>query len=244
MKKHLLTLAFAGITAALSAQSNFTISDPSMTNVTGTTVSLWIDQNLQDAHHYTITNTSPNSINVKVRRTIIQLNTPNAVTSFCTDINCYSPAQNMSIQFPVAGSGGHFDLTADYFPDSVAGVGHVRYSVIDQSLPSDSSTFDILYNSTPAGIQVSTIAKASVSNPFPNPASSIFNLNYKLGNSLPENSKVVIYNMLGVRVMETRLAEVEGSVTMDVSNLEEGVYFCALESDGKTLATKRVIVTH
>jgi len=69
-------------------------------------------------------------------------------------------------------------------------------------------------------------------------------MNYKMGSASTTNSKLVIYNMLGDRVMETRVEEVDGTVRMDVSTLDQGIYFCSLESDGKTLATKRLVVTH
>jgi hypothetical protein len=242
MKKIILSLAFSGIAAMACAQS-FTIMDANSTNVTGTTQNYWIDQDVQDAHHYEVTNTSANTINVRVRRTIIQLNTPTAVTLFCTDINCYSSTQNMSIIFSVA-PGGHFDLTADYFPDSTGGMGHVRYSVMNQSVASDSSTLDIIYNSAPASVRTNTLVKPSISNPAPNPASSMFAVSYKMGSTNPQAAKMVIYNMLGERVMETNVEEMEGIVKMDVSTLGQGVYFCSLESDGKTLTTRRLVVTH
>ena len=55
---------------------------------------------------------------------------------------------------------------------------------------------------------------------------------------------MVIYNMLGDRVMETVVEENEGTIKMDVSSLEQGIYFCNLESDGKMLSTRRLVVTH
>src|ERR1041385_8090064 len=180
MKKQLLAIAFTGFSALLSAQANFSITDGS-TDITGTTQTFWIDQNLQDTRVFTVINNSANSINVKVRRTIIQLNTPTAVTSFCTGINCYAPATNMSISFAV-GPGTNFNLTSDYFPDSTGGMGQVRISILDQATASDSVTLDVVYNPAPAGISTHAIVKNSFSNPVPNPASSFVNLNYSIEN--------------------------------------------------------------
>jgi hypothetical protein len=50
--------------------------------------------------------------------------------------------------------------------------------------------------------------------------------------------------MLGERVKETTIEEMEGVVKMDVSTLGQGVYFCSLESEGKTLTTRRLVVAH
>jgi hypothetical protein len=242
MKKHLLSIALFSISALASAQ-NFAITDAGTNVVTGATLTYTIDQSVQDSRHYTFTNTSSGSINVKVRRTILQLNTPTATTSFCTDINCYPPATNMSVQFPVNGMGS-FDLTADYTPDNTSGTGHVRYTVINQSNLSDSATFDIIYNATPTGISTHAFAKASISNPAPNPATSVFSINYKLGSTSTEATTMIVYNMLGVRVMQTPLEDFEGTLRMDVSGLDQGIYFCSLESDGKILATRRLVVQH
>ncbi|MDQ3108935.1 MAG: T9SS type A sorting domain-containing protein [Bacteroidota bacterium] len=244
MKKILLAIfAFAGA-GSLTAQ-NFTIADANSLNVTGSTQNYWIPQDIQDAREYVISNTSANAINVKVRRTIIQLNTPTAITYFCTDINCYGPTTNMSIQFSVPANGS-FDLTADYFPDSTSGVGHVRYSVINQSNPSDSATLDIVYNAAagPTAVKEVVFVKSSISNPAPNPASGLFSISYKMGSVNPVDAKMVVYNMLGERVLETRVEDMEGAVKMDVSTLGQGVYFCSLENDGKLLATRRIVVTH
>jgi hypothetical protein len=244
MKKFLLAIAVLAGAGSLSAQS-FTIADENAANVTGAAVYYWIPQDYQDVKHFIVTNTSANAINVKVRRTIMQLNTPTAVTLFCTDINCYNSTTNMSIQFSVA-SNGTFDLTSDYFPDSVSGTGHVRYSVINQSNMSDSTIVDVFYNAVPgpAAIKENVFVKSSISNPAPNPATGLFSISYKMGSASPADAKMVVYNMLGEKVMETRVEDTEGAVKMDVSTLGQGVYFCSLENDGKLLATRRLVVTH
>jgi hypothetical protein len=50
--------------------------------------------------------------------------------------------------------------------------------------------------------------------------------------------------MLGASVLESEVTETEGTVRMDVSTLDQGVYFCSLIADGKTLATRRLVVSH
>jgi hypothetical protein len=225
------------------AQSSFTITDVSSVNITGTTQTFWIDQDILDARHYTMTNTSSDSINVRVRKTNIQLNTPTAYSTFCTCTNCYGPSTIMSVLFSLA-PGGSCDLVADYFPDSTGGIGHLRLSILNQNNLADSATVDFIYNSTPAGINSNVFQKASVSNPAPNPTSSVFAINYKLGSTPVVGAKMVIYNMLGDYVMDQVVREVEGTIRMDVSSLNQGIYFCSLESAGKTLVTRRLVVTH
>lgn len=243
MKKLVLFLPLVSLFGSASAQINFIIEDANATNVTGTTQTFWIDQDNLDSRNFYMLNTSAGSITVKVRRTIIQLNTPTAYSYFCNCITCFSPATNLSPVFTIS-PGTPCILTPDYFPDSTGGTGIVRYTILDQTTAADSVSFDIVYNPGPAGINSNALVKPSISNPAPNPASSFFNVNYKLGNANVAGAKMIVYDLLGNRIMETAVEEMEGTVRMDVSTLEQGIYFCSLEANGKMLATHRLVVAH
>jgi len=245
MKKLLLSLSVFGFFATANAQMNVTITDSLGNAVTGTTVNYTVPAANVDTRYWHINNMGSSALTVKVKKTVTVLNDAGATVYFCTDANCYSPAQSLSLNVSLSASTGTSLLTTDFNPNSVQGTTIVRYTIINQANPSDTAYYLINYTiNNPAGINTSVIIKPSVSNPSPNPASSYFSMNYKMGNASTENSKLVIYNMLGVRVMETRVEEIEGTIRVDVSNLDQGIYFCSLESDGKTLTTKRLVVTH
>jgi hypothetical protein len=55
---------------------------------------------------------------------------------------------------------------------------------------------------------------------------------------------MVVYNMLGAVVKTENITDASGAVRMDVSTLENGVYFTSLEVAGKQVSTKRLVVTH
>lgn len=245
MKKHLLVAAFAAITTLASAQS-FSIVDGAIGSLNGGTFNYWVSTSVTDTRIATVTNTSAANLNVKVRKSILQLNDAGATVWFCTDQNCYAPSTALSSQFTMGASGGLFDLTYDFNPNNATGVTQVRYSVINQANPADSAWFIVVYNlsNSPTGVVNANVGKPSVSNPMPNPASSVFSMNYKLGSAASSNAKVVVYNMLGSVVMENPVNDSEGVVKMDVSTLDQGIYFCTLESDGKALATRRLVVSH
>lgn len=247
MKKLILSLSVLGLFATVAnAQMNVTITDSiGTTTVTGQTLNYTVPSTSVDTKYWHINNLGSSVLNVKVKKTIMVLNDAGATVYFCTDANCYSPAQTMSLNVALAANTGTSLLTTDFNPNGVQGTTTVRYTIINQANTSDTAYFVINYTiNNPAGINTPTLVKASVSNPSPNPASSFVNMNYKMGSYSVENTKLVVYNMLGVRVMETRIDEIEGTVRMDVSNLDQGIYFCSLESDGKTLSTKRLVVTH
>jgi hypothetical protein len=242
MKKHLLAIAFLGITAAANA-GNFSITDASSVNVAGTTQTYNIVASSTDSRIFTVMNNNATQVNVKVRKTVIQQHHPSSTTWFCTDLNCYAPTTTLSPSFAMAAS-GTFDLTIDIDPYNQTGVSEVRYAIINQMNTSDTSFVTVIYNIGPAGIANNVAVKASISNPMPNPASAQFSMTYKLGSSSTAGAKLMVYNMLGAVVMETEITSAEGTVRMDVSTLDQGVYFCSLVSDGKTHATRRLVVSH
>ena len=43
---------------------------------------------------------------------------------------------------------------------------------------------------------------------------------------------------------EQSIEENDGTIRMDVSTFNQGIYICSLESEGKTLVTRRLVVTH
>lgn len=243
MKKSLLTIALcAFISLAASAQYSI-VEDSTSNDLNGSSVSYTIPNNALDSRIFTVNNLTGNTVTVKIKKTTTYLNDPGSTVYFCTGTNCYSPTQTLSLNVTM-NAGGNLMLTCDHFPNNMPGVTQVRYTVINQSNANDTASFYINYSALPTGIATHNIVKPSISNPAPNPASAMFSINYKMGSSTMERAKMVVYNMLGERVMESDVEETEGVVKMDVSSLGQGVYFCSLESDGKTLTTKRLVVAH
>ncbi|CAN5863564.1 hypothetical protein BH11BAC7_BH11BAC7_21720 [soil metagenome] len=243
MKKQLLTIALGTFLSLAASAQNYSIIDSLGNDLSGTTVSYNVANNALDSKIFTVNNLTGNTVTVKVKKTTVYLNDPGSTVYFCTGTNCYSPTQTLSLNVTMNG-GGNVVLTCDHFPNNTAGITQVRYTVINQSNANDTASFTINYNALPTGIATHTLVKSSISNPAPNPASAMFSVNYNMGSANPKGAKMVVYNLLGDRVMESAVEEMEGVVKMDVSSLDQGVYFCSLESDGKILSTRRLVVTH
>lgn len=244
MKKLLLASVSALFAAGLSAQS-FSIVDHTAAPVAnGSTIVYQVDvATALETHDFEVINSSQNTVTCKVRKAI-QTQQAGQTFYFCTDQNCYTPNTNLSVNV-TENMGGSFALITDFTPAGMNGVSTVRYSVFNTANPSDSVYFFIEYHVAPTGIAGHTMAKASIGSPMPNPAASVFNMNYNLGSSFGTGTaKMVIYNMLGAAVKTETLVDAEGTFRMDVSTLENGVYFTALEVDGKQLSTKRLVVSH
>lgn len=245
MKKLLLASLPMLFAAGLSAQSSFTIQDANLATVAnGSTIVYYVDQATSiETHDFEVTNNNPNAVTAKVRK-IIMTQQSGQTFYFCTDQNCYTPTTTLSGNVSMNPS-STFQLITDFTPNNMTGVSTVRYSVFNTSNPSDSAFFFIEYHVSPTGINSHSMVKANIGSPMPNPASSVFNMTYNVGSSFGKGeAKIVVYNMLGAVVRTETLDAAEGTFRMDVSTLDNGVYFTSLEVDGKQLSTKRLVVTH
>ncbi|GAB4134269.1 MAG: hypothetical protein Fur0041_07350 [Bacteroidia bacterium] len=251
MKKQLLSL-IAGISVLAAGAQNFQIiSNATGQVINGQTLTYWVpvtdaqSNSYTETHDFEVVNAAGATVTAKVRKVNLQMHDAAGTTWFCTDQNCYAPTTVLSANVNMP-SQGQFALLTDFNTAAVAGTGvtRVRYTIFNTQNPNDSAYFEIVYNLA-VGVGMKDLnVKASVSNPMPNPASSSFTMNVKMGSTPMNDSKLVIYNMLGSVVKEVPVLETEGSVTVDVALLDAGVYFCSLESNGKQLATKRLVVSH
>jgi len=244
MKKHLLALAFSAFCLVASAQSFSMYDVQSSSNISSGT---YLYYNHTDPatffdFHVDIHNTTQNTVNVKVRKAVLY--TPaGTTTQFCTDQLCYTPTTTLSPgNTPINGM-SMIDLKPQYKPESnTPATMAVRYSVFNVANPADSVFFIVVYNGV-TGIPQLSNEPVTLSSPAPNPASGSFSMNFQLGSKSGSSAQIVIYNMLGEKVKETALLETEGNVKIDVSTLQQGVYFCALSIEGKAVITRRVVVT-
>lgn len=94
-----------------------------------------------------------------------------------------------------------------------------------------------------AGIEGSTVVKASLSQNKPNP----FNVSTRIDCTLPESvadASLCVYDLQGKQVLRFKVEERGAtSVTIDGSKLQAGMYIYALIADGVEIDTKRMILT-
>lgn len=79
-----------------------------------------------------------------------------------------------------------------------------------------------------------------LSDPHPNPTNTTTKITYNLSGN--QNANLRIYDMVGKQVKSVTLSQVKGEVLLDVSMLHSGMYFCTIETEGKTIATKRLVI--
>jgi len=78
-------------------------------------------------------------------------------------------------------------------------------------------------------------------NSFPNPASSALTINYAI-DAVFTSAFVEFYDVLGQKLLSTKLTASTGQVHMNVESFTAGIYFYAIKVDGQTVQTERVVV--
>lgn len=83
----------------------------------------------------------------------------------------------------------------------------------------------------------------SLSEAYPNPASSETKLDYKIPNEAKE-AKIIIRSLLGLIMAEHNLEGKIGTKTILTNDLAGGFYFYSLMIDGEIKITRKLIVKH
>ena len=190
----------------------------------------------------TIHNSSASSKDVMVIRTVNNL-AAGHTGYFCWDV-CYAPTVDTSMgSLPVAAGADNSSFYCDIDPHGAAGLDTVCYRFYDANNASDYVDICMHFDISTG---INTIVNASPMNPLsvasPNPANTISGINYYT--DVTKNPKLVVYNLLGSKVFETNLVQKQGAYILNVSEFNQGIYMYSLIENGKTVATKKLVVTH
>lgn len=77
---------------------------------------------------------------------------------------------------------------------------------------------------------------------FPNPASQQTSIEYSLSQSF-QNAYVKVYDLMGKEMAQYDLDSENGIIRLNLRNYTEGIYFYTLVADGKSVATKKLVVS-
>ena len=122
--------------------------------------------------------------------------------------------------------------------DPTTDVAIVKYYAYDERHADDCISITIAYNTAEGVGDLSR--PTEMSQAYPNPASSVVNFDYTLPAS--SHAVAVIYNIMGQEMMRQELNAFEGRLTLPVSNLQDGIYFCNLTQNGQTMTTVKFVV--
>ena len=74
---------------------------------------------------------------------------------------------------------------------------------------------------------------------YPNPGSGNFTID--LAQSANQKIDVTIYNCLG-QTIDTKVNKSSSKINIDLSSVEDGIYFIEIKGDDKTLLAKKIVI--
>ena len=241
MKKFLLLFGFAFMAVLLAYSQNLQLSDSagSIAN-NATIVKFGLPSDEEVLSFIFVKNTSTDSIAVKVKR--VEISTLSGTMNvFCWGL-CYDPSVFVSPDSIVihAGRTDSTNFSGHYKPNGVSGNSTIRYVFYDANAPTDTVCVNVTFAAFPQGINDQ--ANITLSNAYPNPASNLVNFSYSVRQN--SNAKLIIRNVLGSIVREADIAGTSGKLSINTSDLADGVYFYTFLVNGNSQVTKKLVIRH
>jgi hypothetical protein len=200
-----------------------------------------------------LVNKTSASINFLVNRTILNgpiVDDTCAALFFCTGALCYPPSSDITWAASsestigpnetlkdASGITAHYDVCLDHCRDL-----YVIYRVYKTDLGSKDTAYVTIKYTCSNGIPEEAAASAFISDAYPNPVSTGFSVNYHM-NAFAK-SEITITDVLGKKVKEVKLTEKEGTVTINTTQLREGIYFYSLIVNNQVTATRKIVIRY
>lgn len=189
----------------------------------------------------TIHNTTGSAIAVMVERTANIL-APNHTSYFCWDV-CYGETVDMSTNpINIQANDSSIAFYSDLDPHGFTGIDTGCYKFFDQNNAGDFVEICFYFDVTTGVNTVTNSQTNPLSFASPNPANTYCGIGYYT--DLTKNPSLVVYNMLGGKVYETKLTQKYGAHILNVADFKQGIYLYSLIENGKTVATRKLVVSH
>lgn len=184
--------------------------------------------------HENLTN---QSLAIQIKQEFIVCDLETTIITFCAGGNCYDSDVSELIEVapnavvsPTHGMAFHSSYMGGTSPALV------KYTFYNAADPNDKVEFYINYK-TPVGISQADMIKSLRA--VPNPASEQVTVSYVAPES---GAYLVIKNLTGREVYRAQLDGTSGRKYISVSGFSAGVYLYGVESHGKMLCTKKLLV--
>ena len=243
MKKLFFTLALLVSVFALAAQS-YTVTEKETGNVVenganyyvyGDGVATWGELAIE----FDVTaNENVRLIGEKVEMQVVE----STQNYFCWG-NCF--LSTVYVSDPVNLDEGQMEVFSMHYMyeneiEDVAGLEQImQYYLYPANNPDDKFVINVIFKFSLDGIEDYNSTEV-FSNAYPVPAIDVVNFDYNFASS--ENAEVAIYNMMGQEVLRNSISSMSGKLSINVSDLTDGVYFYSLIVNGKTEKSNKLVI--
>jgi hypothetical protein len=130
---------------------------------------------------------------------------------------------------------------AHYNAAGLQGQSRVKYVVYNGANRNDSTSFDVVFVSSPTGTGENITAGSDLK-AHPNPASS--SVKFLLPELPGTNAVVVIKNVVGQEICRLPADVNSKEIVWDISAISNGIYFYSLELSGMSRSAYKLIIQH
>jgi hypothetical protein len=193
--------------------------------------------------HAAIQNTGNATIDVRVKRHILNANALTDENAICWVV-CYDQATDVSL-FTIdlaPGQTSTADFTGHVYPDAdgTEWNGQIAYTFYDDANPNDSARIVVRFE-TVRGLNAPDLSK-SAWKVYPNPADQY--VEFSIDAQRYKGASLVITDLLGHTVRKKSFSAGETKARLTTSDLKSGVYFYTLVVEGKAVETRKLVVSH
>jgi hypothetical protein len=247
MKKLLFSVYLLTITFSYGYSQSLSLSDSHGPLAPNTTIVQYgSTDSIELVTYLNVKNISNNLLRVLCKKTEIKL-CDSTETNMCWAGGCYPGSTYVSPKSQPIDAGvtnrefsGHYLQIASH--PFIPGESIVRWTFYDMSDSNDSVSVTIKYTIRSTGFEEANARRGWLSNIYPNPASGDAAFTYSMPAGL--HGTIVIRDILGTSVKTAILPSSTGKVTISVLDLNDGIYFCTLLTNGKVNLTKKLVVKH
>lgn len=245
MKKLLLTLALLVSVFALAAQS-YTVTEKETGNIVengasyyvyGDGEATWGELNIE----FDVTANE----NIRLVGEKVEVQVVESTLNYICWGQCLSPTVYVSDPYDMtAGLSDVFSMHYMYTNEigDVAGLEQImQYYLYPANNPDDKFVINVTFKYSLDGIEDYSSDEV-FSNAYPVPAYDVVNFDYNFASSV--DAEVAIYNMMGQEVLRNNINGMSGKLSINVSDLTDGVYFYSLIVNGKTEKSSKLVVRH
>ena len=136
---------------------------------------------------------------------------------------------------------GENEFSCHYAPTNEIGTSVFEFKFYNIDNPDEFTSVVVNFWASPEGIAEDAMKGGSISEIYPNPATNYANLDFNLTPSV-KNAKVRVINLLGSVVKEANIENGTNQLKLDVSDLDNGVYFYSVLINGETYKTRKLVI--
>lgn len=189
-----------------------------------------------------ITNNSSSGMSINVSKEVLSA-TPGTDNNFCWVI-CYpsnddNPQISPDVMFFEPSAVNDTSFKVSFFPlEASPASASIKYCAFNATNPSD-STCTIVHFSD--GVSALDEDSFEVTRLFPNPANTFTKINYNLSSNI--NAEIVVSDMLGSVVFTQDLLNESGSLQINLTDFNAGLYFVNFMVNNQLEEVQRLVVS-